>query len=162
MLSGLLNPNSGKLTQDNENEVSTAPGRAYRVGDGAADQTSCAERVIPYGVAGKKYFFEFQVTRDQTEVQFSFGITCGIDYGDTNFLTLQRGSTQITSKVLAKVTSGQGLTQNLSAGTYTIVVESRNGTQEPGGTFTDFDDFLVGELKVKANKPIKAGKIGSM
>lgn len=162
ILGDLLNANKGTLTQDNDNEVTTSPGKAFRIGDGAASGTSCAEKVTPVGVAGKKYFFEFQVTKEDTQVDISFGITCGIDYGDTNFLILKKGNTEVLKQQMNKNTSGQGLpTQTLAAGNYTVVVESRTGTTDPIGSPTDYDDFLVGELKVKSNKPIKAGKIGS-
>lgn len=162
ILGGLLGTNSGTLTQDNENEVTTAPGKAFRIGDGAASGTSCAEQVTPVGVAGKKYYFEFQVTRDSTQVDISFGITCGIDYGDTNFMILTKGGVEVIKQQMNKNTSGQGLpTQTLGIGNYTVVVESRTGTTDPIGNPTDYDDYLVGELKIKSNKPIKAGKIGS-
>lgn len=161
-IADLLTGNKGNLDQPNENEVTTAPGKGFRIGDGAADGTSCKVRVDPAALAGKIYYFEFEVTRDQTQVAISFGITCGIDFGDTNFIYLRRGSSEVYKERLQKNIDGQGMpSQTLSVGKYTIVIESRSNTAEMGASPTDFDDFLVGELKVNANKPIKAGKIGS-
>lgn len=161
-LSDLLTGNKGNLEQPNENQVTTAPGKGYRIGDGAANGTSCKVKVDPEALAGKRYYFEFEVTRDQTEVAISFGITCGIDFGDTNSIALNRGGTQVYKELLKKNIDGQGMpSQTLSIGKYTIVVESKSNSSEPNADPVDFDDFLVGELKVTANKPIKAGKIGS-
>jgi len=162
ILGAILTRPTEKIIQENENEVITAPGKAFRIGDGDASGTSCAEQVIPVGVVGKIYYFEFEVTKESTEVSISFGVTCGIDYSDTNFIILKKGATEIHKKTMTKDVSNQGIpTQVLDIGKYTILVESRNGTKDQGGNPLDFDDFLVGELKVKANKPIKAGLIGS-
>jgi hypothetical protein len=162
LLGGILKKTTEQITQENNNEVITAPGKAFRIGDGAATATSCAEKVVPVGVRGKIYYFEFEVTKDATDVAISFGVTCGIDYSDTNFIILKKGGTEVLKQNMSKNVTGQGMpNQVLGVGKYTIIVESRSGTADPVGDPTDFDDFLVGELKVKANKPIKAGRIGA-
>ena len=162
LLGGLLKKPTEQITQENDNEVVTAPGKVFRIGDGAATATSCASQVTPVGVRGKIYYFEFEVTKESTEVAISFGVTCGIDYGDTNFIILKKGAAEVYKQNMTKNVSNQGMpNQVLGVGKYTIIVESRSGTTEAVGNPSDFDDFLVGELKVKASKPIKAGLIGA-
>ena len=162
ILGTLLQKPTEQITQENDNEVTTGPGKVFRIGDGAASATSCAAQVTPVGVRGKIYYFEFQVTKEATDVAISFGVTCGIDYSDTNFIILKKGAAEIYKQNMSKNVSNQGMpNQSLGVGKYTIIVESRTGTNDPAGNPTDFDDFLVGELKVKASKPIKAGLIGA-
>jgi hypothetical protein len=162
ILGALLKKPTEQITQQNDNEVVTAPGKAFRIGDGEAKDTTCAAKVIPAGVRGKIYYFEFEVKKERTEVSISFGVTCGIDYGDTNFIILKKGVAEVYKQNMTKHASNQGMPkQVLGRGKYTIIVESRNGSAESDDAPNDFDDFLVGELKVKANKPIKAGQIGA-
>ncbi len=162
LLGGILKKPTEQITQENDNEVVTAPGKVFRIGDGEASGTSCAAQVTPVGVRGKIYYFEFEVTKESTEVAITFGVTCGVDYGDSNFIVLKKGAAEVYKQNMTKNVSNQGMPkQVLATGKYTIIVESRSGTAETFGNPNDFDDFLVGELKVKANKPIKAGKIGA-
>lgn len=140
----------------------------FHIGDGAfAASTSCAGEIGAVDLTGVTYFFEFEVVEDDTDVDLQIGKLCGADYNG-NRLSLIRSNTKAKIKDLAIPKDSTGETQggwepfstvNLAKGKYSVVVSSKKGSIGGGEVPGDFDDFLIGEINVKANKQVKAIRI---
>lgn len=150
-----------QIDQPNQNEVIFGGNKTFHIGDGEFNASSdCASEIHAYNLKGTRYFFEFQVLANDTVVDVSIGKICGIDYDASNSIVLQTSTTTLDQKPLAKgQTSGAFTTQRLNQGTYTILVESR-ASSDPKDQ-GDHDDYIVGQVTVKGDKPIKAGKVGA-
>ncbi|RZA24293.1 MAG: hypothetical protein EOP10_10325 [Proteobacteria bacterium] len=132
----------------------------YRVGDGKATNTSCKQTVLPFDLEGSDYSFLFNVVEDDTSVTFQVGRICGVDTEDSNFFTVESldSKTKLNSTKFNKVVVGDSDAPFtpfsapivLKKGSYAIRVIS----EKKSAFDKDRDDFVVGNIKVQANKPI--------
>jgi hypothetical protein len=170
LLAGTLQTSSDVTSQQiNDNEIIFGGQKSFRIGDNAAFNTSCSQQVLPALLAGRKFYFEFQVMKDGANVTLSVEELCGIDYGDTNFIYVAHAGTAITPEAALgcgeqpRSVSAPGLKK----GTYQLVVESRPGAGADcwgrPATVTDHDDFIVGRVRARAEgAPIKPGSVGAV
>lgn len=146
----------------------------FHIGDGAIGSGSaCVGEVKTFALQGTRYSFEFEVLEDDTTVDLSIAKICGIDAEKMTSIALINssdkaieGSEQILatdaqsdrSKILLPYT---GL--KLKKGLHAVVITSKNTVGKPQGTKTpgadEYDDFIVGKIKLKANKAVKFSKI---
>lgn len=170
LLAGTLQTSSDVTSQQiNDNEVVFGGPKSFRIGDNAAFNTSCSQQVLPALLAGRKFYFEFQVMKDGANVTLSVEELCGIDYGETNFIYVAHAGTAITPETALgcgdhpRSVSAPGLKR----GKYQLVVESRPGAGSDCwgrlATATDHDDFIVGRVRARAEgAPIKPGSVGAV
>lgn len=150
----------------------------FRIGDGTAGaQSACVGELKSFDLKGTIYYFQFNVLNDDTQVDLSIGKICGVDRADTNVVSLinsDSGTEQLPEKVLP--TDASKLAQpiwtpfpafKLQKGTYSVVVASKNvlgKPKAPGPATTptgvdDHDDFLIGNIILKGDKPIQSVKV---
>ncbi|WP_141732725.1 hypothetical protein [Oligoflexus tunisiensis] len=150
----------------------------FRIGDGTAGaQSACVGELKSFDLKGTIYYFQFEVLNDDTQVELSIGKICGVDRADTNVVSVIRsdsGTEQLPEKVLP--TDASQLAQpvwtpfpafKLQKGTYSVVVTSKNvlgKPKAPGPATTpsgvdDHDDFLIGNIILKGDKPIQSVKV---
>lgn len=132
----------------------------FRVGDGAADASSCKTEVVSYNLSGAEYSFVFRVDEDATTMNVLVNRLCGIDVIGSNTIRLKNLTTleTIVSNVLPQQVYGpndvalepfaQAIT--LDKGLYSIQVVSNVNPKNNN----DRDDFVIGNIRVIANKPV--------
>lgn len=140
-------------TQINDKEVEFGSDKVFHIGDNDFGQSSCRREIKAFDLHGTKYFFEFEVTQATTKIDISIRRVCGVDYDDTNFVRILKNGTEISQQLLQPAATQFTVnTQTLEPGKYAIVVESlKHGT--------DNDDFLVGNIYLKADKAIVGGNV---
>jgi hypothetical protein len=164
-LNGLLGTDSDTAasTQVNDNEIVFGTNKVFRIGNNKAAGSSCQIELLTFTLAGTKYYFEFEVTQPDTQINMTIEKVCGIDYPDTNYVSIQQGTTAIVQPQL--ITAGASNvavpTATLGVGKYVVLVESRTGTTSGIGDPDDNDDFIVGNIRIKGTKAIKPGKVGA-
>lgn len=152
------------VNQPDANDVEFGGDKVFHIGDGNFDPGSeCASGVRMHGLKGTSYFFEFEVTQDNTHVDIEIKEICGVDYNESNSVILKGTAGDVQKNPLPKASKNAALTGNgLAKGKYSIVVESRDAGSENASDPGDNDDFIVGKVHVKADKPIKPGKVGAL
>lgn len=149
----------------------------FRVGDGfASSGSACMGQVNTHELRGTKYYFQFEVVEDNTEIDLSIGRVCGVDQLDKDTFSLIDEATKelaLAEKPLPKQID-VGPAQpwfpyskfKLRKGIYSVVIHSKNvlgRVVEPGTPIDpnkdEYDDFLVGNIKLNADNRIKAIKI---
>lgn len=160
-----------------EKSVEFGAAEIFRIGDGfASSGSACVGQVNTYQLRGTKYYFQFEVAEDNTEIDLSIGRICGVDQVDKDTFSLINETTktaELAEKPLPKGVE-YGPTApwvpypkfKLQKGVYSVVIHSKNihGKIVTPGTPIDpnkdeHDDFLVGNIKLKANNRVKAIKI---
>lgn len=149
----------------------------FRIGDGfASTGSACVGQVNTYKLSGTKYYFQFEVAEDNTQIDLSLGRVCGVDQIDKDTFSLINEQTKAIELAEKPLPKGTDIGPDrpwvpyspftLKKGTYSVVINSKNvlGKVVPPGTPIDpnkdeYDDFLVGNIKVKANKKVTAIKI---
>jgi len=132
--------------------------KVFHIGDNNYPDSSCKEQIDSYQINGNRYFFEFEVTEPQTQLNIAVNKLCGIDYLLSNSTRFAREGTVLQVQPLLP-TSGSIIYQGLTVepGRYSVIVEStKNFNKVRSG---DFDDFIVGNVIVNANKPIRNGSV---
>ena len=134
----------------------------YHIGDGSFTAGSaCYSEVSATGLSGTKYFFSFSVTDDNVTVSASIDHICGIDLV-SNSVQIKKDGVLIaaTKKSIAKGATSHSI-ESFAAnkGNYQIEVAASNQS-EPGYAPNNYDDFNVGKVHIKADKPaIKPGAV---
>jgi hypothetical protein len=140
----------------------------FHIGDGAFPASTCQTQLRQTRLEGTSFFFEFDVTENDTQVNVELNDVCGVDHptnlatltrvGDSTVqqqrgLPLGRGSLGIVDMALGRVT--------LPAGKYVLRVESQPNTQiiTPSTPQGDRDDILIKRVRVHANKPVIRGNV---
>lgn len=146
-------------TINDENRIVFGNAKGFHIGDDNFNRNSnCADRLKTHNINGTKYFFEFEVKKDDTKIDITIHEVCGVDYTDTNFAMIEdSSSTQIQKK---SITSNAAIRYDavvLKAGKYRMVVESTPNTANNN----DRDDFMVKKLEIKSDQPIVAGRVGA-
>lgn len=149
----------------------------FRIGDGfASSGSACVGQVNTFKLSGTKYHFQFEVTEDNTQIDLSIGRICGVDQVEKDtFSLINEGSKalELVEKPLPmKIDIGPDSPWvpypafTLKKGLYSVVIHSKNihgKVVVPGtpidSTKDEHDDFLVGNIKLKANKKVTAVKI---
>lgn len=150
------------ITNDpNTNTVVFGEKGVYRVGDGQARNTSCKQAVFSYELEGAEYSFLFNVSQDSTKVTLQIGRICGIDSGHSNsvkIINVETNSVAATATLETKVFGESDETFSpfasstlvLPKGKYAIRVVS----DHKDGPGSDRDDFIIGNISLKGDKPI--------
>lgn len=151
-------PAKPMTSQVTDEEVIFGVDKVFHIGDGRYPDSSCKDQIETYALTGNKYFFEFEILNPQTLVEIKINKICGIDYLLTNSTRIVKDNAVLQPLTLTPGTNPlkfQGLT--LEPGKYAVVVESGlNFTEVRAG---DHDDFLIGNISVKANKKIVGGTV---
>ncbi len=163
ILNALLDTNNEvTITQPNDDELIYGGGKVFHIGDGNMTATSCMAGILLYGLAGKRYYFEFEVKEGGTSVTIDVNKICGVDYSDTNFISIVTAGQPVATQAIAlNATTAQVSAANLAAGKYAVTVESRSGSHDQGANPADFDDYVVGEVHIKGSKPLRPGAVGT-
>jgi hypothetical protein len=132
--------------------------KVFHIGDNNYPDSSCKEQIDTYSLSGNRYFFEFEVTEPNTQIGIAINKLCGVDYLLTNSSRLLRdGAVLQVQPVLPPSSAIQYQGLMVGPGRYSLVVESnKNYNKVSTG---DHDDFLVGNIVVTANKPIRNGLV---
>ncbi len=155
-LKKILIPND---TVNDENRIVFGDAKGFHIGDANFNSSSnCSTKLKFHNIKGTKYFFEFEVTKDDTIVEIGINEVCGIDYADTNFADIEDAAgVSLQKKAIPDNSAIKYQPITLKAGKYKMVVESTPNAANN----SDRDDFMVKKLEIKSNKPIIAGKIGA-
>ena len=162
-IDGFTEDEGDEFEQPDDGTVIFGANKVFHIGDDGFQDTSCRFEIDAYRLKGTQYYFEFEVLEDETPVNVDLNKICGIDYEDISTVRLLYGSYEIKKEIMNTPTFSVNLLsgEELDKGKYVIVVESGRGdARNPN----DFDNFVVGELKVQsqdADKPIKAGRVGA-
>jgi hypothetical protein len=146
------------VRQPTDKKIEFGVDKVFHIGDNNYPDSSCKEQIDTYSLSGNRYFFEFEVTEPQTQLGIVINKLCGVDYLLTNTSRLLRdGATLQVQPVLPPSNSIQYQGLTVGPGRYALVVESnKNYNKVSTG---DYDDFLVGNIVVTANKPIRNGVV---
>jgi hypothetical protein len=123
-------------------------GKVFHVGDGQMDpRAGCYFEVSMLSLSGKAFYFSFEVTEDNTQVQISIDKVCGIDYSGNSVMLIRSDSGGAGPLKQLNITPGASM---VSLGSMTL----------NRGTPTDFDDFVVGNVRIHADKSsIRVGQV---
>lgn len=133
----------------------------YHIGDNSyASDSACASQIQTYSITGDKFYFEFEVLEDNTAISVSVNSLCGVDYTDSGRASLMLfGSPNSYPIQPINITPTDTLislpSATLNRGKYAVLLESRQSLLNG----LDRDDFIVGKIKVKANKNVLPGAI---
>src|SRR5690606_466226 len=71
-LGGLLDTkNDDVVDQPNDDELIFGKDKVFHIGDNAMSGSSCLDQITTFAIKGKRYYFEFEVTKDQTTVDIT-------------------------------------------------------------------------------------------
>jgi len=156
-LKKILIPND---TINDENHIVFGNAKGFHIGDdNFSPNSNCARRLKLHNIKGTKYFFEFEVTKDDTTVEIGINEVCGVDYSHTNFASIEDAAgLSLQKKAIPDNSAIKYEPVTLKAGKYKMVIESTPNA----ANHNDRDDFMVKKLEIKSNKPIIAGKIGAL
>lgn len=133
--------------------------RSFHIGNGEFSSSSeCSTRLSFRALSGRVFKFQFQVTQPNTTVNIKIDKICGVDRSN-NFTTMYAGSQEM-QQYRRNLSPGQDdfefQQMVLQPGWYEIRVVSPdydlNGRNDP-------DDFLVGKVKVRADKQVNKGDV---
>ncbi len=143
-----------------DREVIFGGDKVFHIGDGRFPASSCQSQLKAYPLSGTKYSFNFNVLEDGTRVELDLLTVCGVDYSNSNYLSLVQSSGASLARELIRsgVSRSDLNTITLNKGQYAITVEStmNNTVGVEGG---DNDDFIVGGVRIRASKNITAGDV---
>lgn len=146
------------VRQPTDKRIEFGVDKVFHIGDNNYPDSSCKEQIDAYPLSGNRYYFEFEVTEPQTQLGIVLNKLCGVDYLITNTSRLIRDGQVLQMQPVLPPSSSiqyQGLT--VEPGRYSLVVESnKNFNKVRTG---DHDDFIVGNIVVTANKPIRNGVV---
>lgn len=158
-------PSTGKdgITKDDKG-IEFGGNGIFRVGDGRAEDSSCKTTLDTFELEGSAFSFEFNVLEDDTEVEISVNRICAIDYDDSNFISLimKEAILSLPLPLKREVLPTQVIAVGdeplapfsssftLKKGSYAIRVESQKNSNHG----SDRDDFIIGNIRVNANKPV--------
>ena len=156
-LKKILIPND---TIKDENRIVFGDAKGFHIGDANFNSNSnCSTKLKFHNIKGTKYFFEFDVTKDDTTIEIAINEVCGVDYSDSNFASIEDAAgVSLQRKPITGNSAIKYEAVTLKAGKYKMIVESTPNEGNNG----DRDDFMVKKLEIKSNKPIIAGKIGAL
>ena len=134
------------------------PGAVWHIGDGAYSGSSCKIFLWFKKLKGDAFNYNFTVKEDNTKVNIKVRWMCGVDYNNTNFGYLRsRDNAQEYQKI--SILKGQNSISfneiTLNKGNYFVRVETISNTNNNN----DKDDFIVGNVKITADKEIIKGDV---
>ena len=140
-----------------ENEINFGErGKIFHIGDGEFSASSCRLGLIFKEIKGTRFHFYFEVKEDNTDVNIDITHVCGVDYSINELKLLDRDGQEIKKLFLSQGAKEMALPRvTLDAGRYEILVQS---PQNPNNN-QDRDNFKLGNVKVKANKPVAKGDV---
>lgn len=148
----------GTAKQINDKEIEFGSDKVFHIGDDRFPASSCREEIETFNLQGTRYRFEFEVKHADTVIDINIKRLCGVDYGNSNVIHVVKNGYALESDALRRWAAHyQFPGQHYEAGTYQILIESRlNHAYVSGG---DHDDFLVGNIYLKADKEIIPGQV---
>lgn len=143
-----------------DREIVFGGNKVFHIGDGKFPASSCQRQLNAYELSGTKYAFEFEVVEDGTTLEMDVLTVCGVDYSDSNYINLvQKGGSSMRRDLIRAGVSRTGLrTMTVGKGRYEILVESTRNTSA-GVEGGDNDDFIVGQVRIRASKNINPGDV---
>lgn len=151
---------SDQILQPDPNTVIFGRDKTFHIGDNKYENTSCKEEVSALPLEGNAYFFQFEVLSDNTTVDINVGRICGVDY-TTNTYELYSGNARVQGRYLQRLgTSATGNRMTLKKGTYNVVLASGLGRYNYNSQ-PDLDDYVVGNVTVKASQAIRPINYGA-
>ena len=137
-------------------EVVFGADKVYHIGNNDYSGSSCKDKIDPYPLSGNTYYFQFDVLEPATVVDVQIKTICGVDYTGSNAARIINGILPIQNQPLQADSSGVTFTSmTLNPGHYAVLVQSaRNFSKN-----ADNDDFLVGDITIKASKQIVGGQV---
>jgi|GEM_PF-2167966 len=143
-----------------DREIVFGGNKVFHIGDGRFPASSCQRQLQAYDLSGTKYAFEFEVTEDATTLEMDVLTVCGVDYSDSNSINLvQKDGNTLRRDLIRAGVSRAGLrTMTVGKGRYEILVESGRNTSA-GVEGGDNDDFIVGQVRIRASKNINPGNV---
>lgn len=162
IIGGLMETLKDADIEEGEDGITFGGRKKFRIGDGQASGSSCQIGLAVHPLSGTKFFFEFEVKEPSTRVDISVESICGVDYGDSNSIYVESLDNndkygQQTLSIGAKQMALSSLV--LNPGHYAVIVES--AISQGPGRGSDADDYVVGKVRIKGNKPMVAGKVGA-
>jgi hypothetical protein len=149
-----------QVTQPDPKTIIFGKDQVFHIGDGRYDNTSCKEQVAALPLTGNAYFFEFEVTTDNTVVSVNTAKICGIDYA-TNTYELYSGMNRIQGQYIPRGQETLTAAQiPLPRGRYGVVLATGWG-RDSGEARNDRDDYIVGHVTIQANQPIRPLNYGA-
>ncbi len=149
-----------QVIQPNPNTIVFGKDQVFHIGDGRYENTSCKDQVAALPLTGNAYFFEFEVTADNTVVSVNTAKICGIDYA-TNTYEIYSGVNRVQGQYIPRGQEAFTSTQiPLPRGRYGVVLASGWG-RDPGEARNDRDDYIVGHVTIQANQPIRPLNYGA-
>jgi hypothetical protein len=132
----------------------------FHIGNGQFKDSTCREEIAQLPLSGSIYFFQFEVTADNTQVDINMARACGIDYS-SGTVQLAKGFRKIGSQTIAPGITSLSLPKAaLNRGVHTVYVYAGKGDGIRGAKW-DIDDFIIGQVQIRANQPIKPGRYGT-
>lgn len=155
LLNGLINTDSGiQLSNVPTNDVDLGSDQNFHIGDSQMEQSTCRDKLDNKTLEGVAFYFTFEVTKPDTTITVDILSVCGVDYGDSNPLAIVGPVSTPPQNIPVGAQNAQIKSQALPVGQYKLVATSKQHG-------TDRDDYIIGNVKVHADKPIKAGKVGT-
>ena len=162
IIGGLIDTLKDVDIDEDDDGITFGGRKKFHIGDGQAANSSCQLGLATHPLSGTKFYFEFEVKEDNTTVDIEVESICGVDYGDSNFVYVEslNGGQKWGEKTLPIGADDIGIdTLTLNRGHYAVAVESKISQSSGGGT--DADDYVVGKVRIRGDKPMKAGKVGA-
>jgi hypothetical protein len=133
----------------------------FHIGDGEFKDSTCLFEIGASPLSGTTFRFEFDVLEDTSLVEISVNL-CGVDIIDTNFASIQSGTSKLQEKRLIRDAFLLAFQpQVLNKGRYSVVIESRNGSQDRQWTVEDHDDYMVKQVTIKSDKGVQRGNVSA-
>lgn len=146
--------------QITDTEVHFGDEKVFHIGDNNYPASSCKGEIDTYKISGIRYFFEFEVVEPDTVVDLSVNKMCGVDYARSNVATLVAAGGRVFE---AQPLAVEGDKLQLAAvsltqpGRYALVIESKRDFAHIRKG--DNDDFIVGQIAIKASRRIVGGVV---
>lgn len=141
-------------------------GRVFHIGDNEMENSTCLGNLTVEPLSGTGFYFEFDVAETVTQVDIQIVDICGVDYSDSNYMSLTKDGGVFKDGFISKgglfAKSDVDLGKiTLDVGHYVLMVESRPNQrsitpQTPEG---DRDDFIVGKVTIHSDHPLVKGRV---
>lgn len=133
---------------------------AFHIGDNKFKDSRCVEELNSNAISGSTFEFNFSVSQGNASGNVNIDKICGIDapVGKSNIvLTFMSPAGAIIHTQQLTVDSNNGVTfafNNLPQGNYIVKVTSGPRPEDPN----DKDDFIIGHMKISADKALVKGE----
>lgn len=145
---------------DFDNSIDFGDGlKSFHIGNGEFSGSSeCAFRMSFRPLKGRMFKFQFNVTQPNTNVRILIDKVCGVDRTNNYVQFFNNGYEvqQYRANLAPRATEYEFPSMLLQPGSYEVVVVSPdydlNGRNDP-------DDFVVGKVRIRADKQVNKGQV---